>query len=317
MKAIICTKYGAPDVLELAEIAKPTPDANEIQVRIRATAVSSGDVRLRKADPFLIRLFFGFSKPKNPVLGFVLSGEITDVGRDVKRFEIGEQVFATTGMKMGAYAEYACLPEDGVIGLKPENLTHEEAASIPFGGNTALHFLRKGGIAAGQDVLIYGASGAIGTAAVQLAKYFGARVTAVCSGANADLVKSLGADVVIDYKTQDFTTLGHTYDMIFDTVGKSDYAKSVKTIKKGGVYIFADASPGVMLQGLRTNLMSGRKMIGGVMKETADEQQFFRELIEAGDFVPVIDRSFPLERIVEAHTYVDKGHKKGNVVITV
>lgn len=317
MKAIICTRYGAPDVLELAEIAKPTPDANEIQVRIRATAVSSGDVRLRAANPFLIRLFFGFFRPKRPVLGFVLSGEITTVGRDVKKFEIGEQVFATTGIKMGAYAEYVCLSEDGIIGIKPENMSHEEAASVPFGGNTALYFLRKGGISGGQKVLIYGASGAIGTVAVQLAVHFGAHVTAVCSGANANLVKSLGADVVIDYLSEDFTKRTDTYDMIFDTVGKSDYGSSVKRVKPSGAYVFAAAGPAQMLRGMWTSMTSRKKVISGVMKETAEDQVFFRELIEAGEFVSIIDRSYPLEKIVEAHAYVDKGHKKGNVVITV
>ncbi len=317
MKAIICTKYGAPDVLELAEIAKPTPDANEIQVRIRATAVSSGDVRLRAANPFLIRLFFGFSKPKNPVLGFVLSGEITAIGEDVKRFEVGEQVFATAGMKMGAYAEYVCLGEDGVISIKPENMSHEEAAAVPFGGNTALHFLRKGGISGGQKVLIYGASGAIGTAAVQLAAHFGAHVTAVCSGANVNLVKSLGADVVIDYQSEDFTTRGDRYDMIFDTVGKSNFSRSLKTLTKDGRYVMAAAGPAHMLQGFWASMTSRKKVISGVMKETAEELQFFRTLIEKGEFVSIIDRSYPLENIVEAHAYVDKGHKKGNVVITV
>lgn len=317
MKAVIITAYGAPEVLQLGEIAKPEPQDNEVLVKIHATAASSGDVRLRKADPFIIRLFFGLRKPKTPVLGYVLSGEIEAVGKDVKRFKIGDEIYAATCMTMGAYAEYISLPEDGVIAIKPSNMTYEEAAAVPFGGNTALYFLRKANIRRGQNVLIYGASGAIGTAAVQLAKHFGAHVTTVCSGANLELMKTLGADETIDYTKEDFTKNGKTYDVIFDTVGKSSFSKGIKSLTKNGTYLMSAAGLKEMRQGLCVSLTSRRKVISGVMSETGEDLVFFRELIEAGKFKSVIDRSYPLEQIVQAHAYVDKGHKKGNVVITV
>lgn len=317
MKAIICTAYGAPEVLQLKEIAKPAPKDNEVLVKIHATAVSSGDVRLRKADPFIIRLVFGFTKPKHPIPGFVLAGEIEAVGKDVTRFEVGDEIYAATDMPTGTYAQYACLAEGSAIAKKPKNMNFEEAASVPFGGNTALYFLRKANIQAGQKVLIYGASGAIGTAAVQLAKHFGAHVTAVCSGTNLELMRTLGADEVIDYTKENFTQNGKTYDIIFETVGKSSFSSGVKSLAKNGTYLMASAGLKEIRQGLCASLTSRRKVVSGVMSETAEDLDFFRELVEAEKFKAVIDRSYPLEQMVQAHAYVDKGHKVGNVVITV
>ncbi|PCI04538.1 MAG: NAD(P)-dependent alcohol dehydrogenase [Hyphomicrobiales bacterium] len=317
MKTIICTKYGAPEVLQLEEIAKPEPRGKEVLVKIHATSVSSGDARIRRADPAIIRLFFGLMKPKTSVLGYVLAGEIEAIGKDVTRFKVGDEIYATTGMAMGAYAEYIVLPEDGVIAPKPAKMPYEEAAAVPFGGNTALYFLRKANIQSGQNILIYGASGAIGTAAVQLAKHFGAHVTAVCSGANSALMKTVGADEVVDYTKEDFTKNGKTYDVIFETVGKSSFTAGMKSLTENGTYIMAAAGLKEMRQGLCTSFMSRRKVFSGVMSETAEDLVFFKELIESGKFRPVIDRSYPLEQIAQAHAYVDTGHKRGNVVITV
>ena len=317
MKAIICEKYGSSDVLQLASINKPIPKDNEVLIKIHATAVSSGDVHLRKADPFVIRLFFGLLKPRRPVLGYVLAGKVEATGKNVKRFKKGDSIYGTTGMQMGAYAEYTCLPEDGVLAIKPNNMTCEEAAAIPFGGNTALYFLRKGNIKYGQKVLVYGASGAIGTAAIQLAKYFGAEVTGVCSTTNLKMVKALGADKVIDYKTTDFTKNGETYDVIFDTVGKSSFSGSMQSLKEKGFYILAAAGVSAMLRGAWTSMISSKKVISGVMSETAEDLVLFKALIEEGTVTAVIDKTYPLKDIAEAHAYVEKGHKKGNVVIVI
>jgi len=317
MKVIITTGYGAPEVLQLQERPKPTPKENEILIKIDATSVSSGDARMRRADPFIIRLIFGFTKPRTNIFGYVLSGEVKSIGKNVTRFKIGDNIFATTGMKMGAYAEYICLAEDGVVAIKPSNISHLQAAAIPFGGNTALYFLNEAKIKQGENVLIYGASGAIGSAAVQLAKHFGAVVTAVCSTANLEMVKSLGADNVIDYTKEDFTQNRASYDIIFDTVGKSDFGSSVNSLTKNGRYLLSNAGPCQMMRGMWSSITSSKKVISGVMKETAQDLIFFKELIETGSFVPVIDKEFPLEQIAKAHAYVDKGHKKGNVVITV
>jgi NADPH:quinone reductase-like Zn-dependent oxidoreductase len=273
---------------------------------------------MRKADPFAVRLMLGLIRPGKKILGLVVAGEIEEAGKDVKLFKEGDHVYGTTGMSFGAYAEYKCLHENAVLALKPANLTYKEAAAIPFGGTTAFHFLRKAKIQPAQRVLIYGASGAVGTAAVQLAKYFGAEVTGVCSSTNIAMVKSLGADKVIDYTKEDFSKSGETYDIIFDTVGKSPFSGSVKSLNKNGYYLrVVHMSLYAVVRGLWVSLTSNKKVVGGVTKETAGDLIFLNKLIEAGQLKPVIDRSYPLEQIAEAHTYVDKGHKKGNVVITV
>jgi NADPH:quinone reductase-like Zn-dependent oxidoreductase len=317
MKAIVYFKYGAPEVLQLSDIEKPTPKDNEILIKIKATAVNSGDVRLRKADPFAVRFFFGLTKPKKNILGGVLSGEVEAIGSAVKLFKVGDPVFGATGMGFGAYAEYKCLPESAVLAVKPNNITHEAAAVIPFGGMTALYFIKKANIQSGQRILINGASGAVGTAAIQLAKYYGAYVTGVCSTANIDLVKSLGADEAIDYTKEDFTKNGKTYDVIFDTVDKISFSDSLKSLNKKGILILGASGIAGMLQALWTSITSSKKVITGIISQKTEDMIFLKTLIEKGKMKPVIDRRYSITQMAEAHAYVEKGHKKGNVAITV
>lgn len=322
MKAVICTKYGSADVLQLAEVKKPVPKDNEVLIRIYATTVTTGDCEIRKFKmPIWLwlpaRIGFGLRGPRRKILGQELAGEIEAVGKDVKQFKKCDHIFARTGFDLGAHAEYTCLSEDGVVVIKPTNMTFEEAAAIPMGGIEALHFLKQADIKSGQKVLINGASGSIGTVAVQLAKYFGAEVTGVCSTRNLDMVRSIGADHVIDYTEEDFTKNGETYDVIFDVVGKSPFSSSLKSLNKNGSYLLANPGLSQMIRGRLVSMRSIKKVITGTASENAEDLVFLKELIEAGKIKSVIDRCYPLEKTVEAHRYVDKGHKKGNVVITV
>jgi NADPH:quinone reductase-like Zn-dependent oxidoreductase len=316
MKAIVYTKFGPPEVLQLQEVEKPTPKANEVLIKIYATTVVKEDPDMRSAPGFN-----GFLKPRNPILGQELAGEVESIGKDVTRFKPGDQVF---GFDMfGAYAEYKCMPENGALSIKPVNLSYEEAASIPNGALTALPFLRdKANIQSGQSVLIYGASGSVGSAAVQLAKYYGAKVTGVCSTANVEWVKSLGADQAIDYTKEDFTENGKTHDIIFDTVGKCSFSKSKGSLSNEGIYLTTVPTPAIMFQALWTAKSGGKKVkfaAAGLRpaREKIQDLAFLTTLIEAANLKPVIDRRYPLEHMAEAHRYVGQGHKKGNVVITV
>ena len=317
MKAIICTKYGAPDVLQLADVKKPSPKDDEVLIKIHATSATSGDARIRRADPFIIRLIFGFKKPRKSILGVVVAGKIEAIGKNVRKFKVGDPVFGTSGMQFGTYAEYTTIPENGVLALKPKNMNYEEAAAIPFGATAALHFLRKAKIQSGQKILIYGASGAIGTAAVQMAKFFGAEVTAVCSTTNIEMVKRLGAEKVIDYTKEDFSENGEKYDVIFETVGKSSFSKSIKSLHVNGHLLMASASLSQIIRGMLTSIAGSKNITSGVIEESSEDMDFIKELIETVQLKSVIDKVYPLEQAVDAHRYVDKGHKRGNVILTI
>jgi NADPH:quinone reductase-like Zn-dependent oxidoreductase len=331
MKAIVLTDYGPPEVLQLKEVEKPAPKEDEILVRISATSVGYGDILARNFKeisprdfhmpfPFWLisKIFFGFSKPKITILGSEFAGKIESVGKAVKSFKQGDQVFGYLGQSMGAYAEYICVPEDGVLASKPVNMTYEQAAVIPMGAIMALFLLReKGNIQPGQKVLVNGASGGIGSAAVQIAKYYGAEVTGVCSTPRLEFVKSLGADQVIDYTKEDFTQNGETYDLIFDVLGKSSFSRSKSSLSQNGRCLYASFKMRQVFQMIWTSVIGSRKVICALAPGSTEDLISAKELIEAGKIKAAIDKSFPLEQAAEAHQYVESGQKKGHVVITV
>ena len=325
MKAILHTKFGPPDELRLQEVEKPTPQENEVLIKIRATSVTSTDCNARNftfvTNVFLLpaRLFFfGIFKPRIKILGIDLAGEIEAVGKEVTRFEKGDPVFGTTGGAFGAHAEYTCMPEDGVLAVKPFNASWEQAAAVFLGASTALYFLRDlGNIQTGQKILIYGASGGVGTYAVQLAKYFGADVTGVCSTKNLAMVQSLGADKVIDYTQEDFTRNAETYDLILDAVGKITFARCKNVLTQTGIFLPVLLGLSEIVQIAWTSIFGSKKIKGGMAAENVEDLALFKKLIEQGKLIPVIDRCYPLDQTADAFRYVEKGHKKGNVVITV
>ena len=322
MKAIVCPRYGPPEVLQLKEVEKPTPKGNEVLVKVHATTVTTGDcefrgLRLPLAWQLMVRIGFGLRRPRKKILGQELAGEIESVGSAVRMFKKGDSVFAATGLRLGAWAEYTCVPEKGLIAIKPANLSYEETASLPVGGLHALHLLSKANIQTGQRVLIIGAGGTVGTIAVQLAKYFGAEVTGVDTALKLDMLRSIGADHVIDYTQENFSNNGETYDAIFDVVGKSSFTACVRSLKENGLYLLGNPGLSQQVRGLWTSLTSSKKIIGGMISYHAEDLVFLKELAEAGKIRSVIDRRYPLEQIVEANRYVESGQKTGNVVITV
>ncbi|MFO7686361.1 MAG: NAD(P)-dependent alcohol dehydrogenase [Desulfobacterales bacterium] len=321
MKAIVYERYGPPEVLQLKEVKKPTPKDNEVLIKTHATTVTSGDWRVRSLNVpagfgLIMRLVFGVTRPKQPILGTELAGIVETVGKDVRKFKVGNQVFAFSDAAMGCHAEYKCMPEDGAMALKPANLTYEEAAALSFGGTTALDFFRRGKLQSGEKVLVNGASGGVGTAAVQLAKHFGADVTGVCSTTNVELVRSLGASHVIDYTKEDFTQNGETYDVIIDTAGTAPFSRSKSSLKERGRLLMVLGGLPDMLRIPWVSMTSSKKVVAGPAAGRAEDLRFLAGLAEAGEFKPVIDRCYPFEQIAEAHSYVDTGRKKGNVIIT-
>ena len=330
MKAILFEKYGSPDVLKLKEVEKPVPKDNEIRIRIKATSVNFGDLMARNFKavspskfnmPFLFwlpaRLYFGFNKPKVTILGSELAGDVESVGKDVTRFKKGDQVFGYPGQSMGAYAEYLCMPEDGCVAIKPNNMSYEEAAVVPYGAIMALGLLRKANIQPGQKVLINGASGGIGSAAVQIAKHhFGAEVTGVCGTPRLDFVKSLGANYVLDYTQEDFSKNGKTYDLILDILGKSSFTQCKNSLNSNGIHLFASFKMKQLSQMLWTSMRGNKRVICAFASESAEELALVKALIEEGKIKAIIDKRFPAEQAADAHRYVESGQKKGNVVIT-
>ncbi len=330
MKAIVYTEYGPPDVLHLQEVEKPTPQDNEILIKVHATPVNFGDITARNFKaisprkfnmPFLFwlpaRLTFGFRKPKKRILGSEFAGEIEAVGKEVKQFKKGDSVFGYRAMNFGAYAEYLCVPEDGLVALKPPQITYEEAAAVPYGALTALNLLRKVNIQPGQKVLINGASGGIGSYAVQLAKHLGAEVTGVCSTPRVELVKALGADKVMDYTREDFTRSSESYDLIFDILGKSSFSACKRVLKPNGRYLLASFKMKQLFQMLWTSITGGKKVVCALSTEKKEDLLFIQGLVEAGKIKSIVDRCYPLEQAAEAHRYVETGYKQGSVVITV
>lgn len=317
MKAVLYERYGAPEVLELREVPKPTPKRNEILVKIRATSVTSSEAMMRQGKPYFGRPIIGLTKPRRKVLGLEFSGEVVGLGDQAKEFKVGDKVFGFTGFQCGGYAQFICVPESGSVIAMPNNVTFEEAAALVDGPTTALFFLNKAKIKAGDEVLIYGASGSIGTGAVQLAAHFGAEVTAVCSAANLDLVKSLGAHEAIDYRREDFTKAEEAYDIIFDTVGKTSFAACKGSLRKSGRYLVTVLGLESIGQTLLTSMVGDKKATFAMSVDKIAELQLIKDLVEKGKHKPVIDRSYPLDRMSEAHAYVDTGRKRGNVVISV
>ncbi|MCP9785974.1 NAD(P)-dependent alcohol dehydrogenase [Cyanobium sp. N5-Cardenillas] len=322
MKAVVAERYGPPEVLRIKEIATPTPKGNEILIRIHVTTVTSADWRIRSQTVptgfgLIMRLVFGLRKPRQPILGSELAGVVAAIGRDVTRFKVGERVFAFSDARMGCHAEYIVLPQDGMVVATPPGLSDETAAALCFGGTTALDFLRRGQVQRGDKVLVNGASGAVGTAVVQLARHVGAEVTGVCSGANSDLVRSLGAAHVIEYTQADFTGNGQTYDLIVDTVGTAPFSRCSRSLKDGGRLLLVLAGLPEMLKGLWVSLTSRHTVIAGPVAVKLEDLRQLAALAEAGAIQPVIDRRYPLDQIVDAHRYVDTGRKKGTLVITV
>jgi NADPH:quinone reductase-like Zn-dependent oxidoreductase len=331
MKAIVCTKYGAPEVLQLKEVVKPTPKDNEVLICVHAASVNFGDLMARNFGnvtpnefnmpaPLYLpsRMTFGWSKPKVNILGSELAGKVEAVGKDVTKFKAGDQVFAYLGMGMGANAEYVCIPESGTVALKPANLSYEETATLPYGAVMATSLLAKANLQRGQKVLINGASGGIGSMAVQLAKYYGAEVTGVCGTPRLEFVKSLGADKVIDYTKEDFTQNGETYDLIFDILGRSSFSRVRRSLKPNGIYLLASFKTKALFDMLWTSLTGNKqKVICTFANETTESLEFVKKLVEEGKVKAIVDRSFPMEQAAEAHRYVEGGHKQGNVVIAI